>query len=446
MAKAKIQPTITHDQFSTETNEIGAVNLPVTEKDRQRILSLGREWAGLAASDEMSEKKRWWKAANDLEMEVPLVMFEPYDVVGFIVEEDIQCEHPLLRNVERLMLYQLKQVKFVKDDAVLENWFRIPWRIKSSGFGIDIEDTHVEGSIAYRSNFPLRTPEDISKLTPCEYIVDRERSLELKKILEDIWGDILPVRIGNVDWYFPDYGYNPFTGNYVDSLTANLFRLLGFERWCLWMVDSPDDIHAICRFLTDDRIRFFKWLEDEQLLDFSNDSQFVVPSGYGYMSGLPGMDSPGPARLKDIWGWMSSQEGVVLSPAMFEEFVLPYLSEMGGMFGVNGYACCEPVEDRIELVKKWIPNVRNFSVTHWNKSPERVAELIGSDFVYITKPLPAFLSGPAPDWDSAKKELERHWACAKGLNVEFTVRDAIDVRDHETLPKWVELCKSIVGR
>jgi hypothetical protein len=44
----------------------------------------------------------------------------------------------------------------------------------------------------------------------------------------------------------------------------------------------------------------------------------VEPKPYGYVSDLPGPDSDGQVRLKDLWGWAESQESTVIS------FFLPH--------------------------------------------------------------------------------------------------------------------------
>ena len=55
----------------------------------------------------------------------------------------------------------------------------------------------------------------------------------------------------------------------------------------------------------------------------------------------------------------------MISPAMFEEFFLPYMARVTRLFGHVYYGCCEPVHDRLELIKAAMPNLRSVSVSTW---------------------------------------------------------------------------------
>src|SRR5437763_1812345 len=81
----------------------------------------------------------------------------------------------------------------------------------------------------YLSNFPIKTPDDIKKLTPRTFSIDRKVSLDYKKRLEDAFGDILPVKLGNFDNFDFDLGNQPFTGNNFIGVTWDLFKLIGAE-------------------------------------------------------------------------------------------------------------------------------------------------------------------------------------------------------------------------
>ena len=79
----------------------------------------------------------------------------------------------------------------------------------------------------------------------------------LKNALEEIFGDILPVKLGNYDNFMTDSGFNPFTGNNFIGITMDAFKLMGNDNLLLWPFDYPDALHELMRFLADDRIRFY---------------------------------------------------------------------------------------------------------------------------------------------------------------------------------------------
>jgi len=54
--------------------------------------------------------------------------------------------------------------------------------------------------------------------------VDRERTLSFRDTLTEIFGDILPVRVGNYDNWFADMGFNPFCGNNLLPQTTSKIK------------------------------------------------------------------------------------------------------------------------------------------------------------------------------------------------------------------------------
>ncbi|MEI6101584.1 MAG: hypothetical protein WCP73_07075, partial [Eubacteriales bacterium] len=263
--------------------------------------------------------------------------------------------------------------------------------------------------------------------------------------LTDIFGDLLPVRIGNYDNWFPDMGFNPFVGNNAPVLTMDLFKLVGNENMMYWPYDYPDALKELLEFLSADRMRFAKWLKDEKILALNTDNQFAGPSGYGYVTGLPEAGSKTDVDFKDCWTWVESQECNLFSPQMFNEWFLPYLAKYANQFGLISYGCCEPVDDRIEYIKKAMPNLRTVSVSGWNNF-EQVAESLGKEYVYCRKPNPTFISGKDPNWEGAREDIQRTWNCSKDKPVEFIVRDVYDIAgDVGRIGEWVKMTKKVIG-
>ncbi|MEG0702388.1 MAG: hypothetical protein RR449_02305 [Christensenella sp.] len=438
------------DKYQIYTNQqtaddIGRLDIKPTQKETERLRKLAARYSEIAQSDDMKTKKRQWTALRDLKPERPMILFETFSVTGFLTEADFECENPYLKNVEKTFLQAIKQYEFVQDDIVIENYFQLAWRVIRSDYGVKIVEHHADDSMGYMSNFPIATPEDMEKLKPRTFYVDRERTLGMKQTLEDIFGDILPVRVGNYDNFFPDFGFNPFCGNNAPVITMDLFKLVGNDNLMFWPYDYPEALTKLMDFLMEDRRRFVKWLQDEKIMALNTDNQFAGPSGYGYVSELPNASSGAVPTPKNCWTWVESQETNLYSPDMFGELFLPYLAEYANMFGLVSYGCCEPVDDRIDLVKKAMPGLRTVSVSGWNNF-ESVAESLGKDYVYCRKPNPAYISGADRNWDGMKKDIERTWNCTKNQPVEFVVRDVYDIaEDMARIPEWVKMTKETVG-
>lgn len=425
--------------------DIGAIEVIPTREEVKRLRSLATRYAQIANSEDMKIKKRQWKALRDLSPERPMILFETFCVAGFITEIELKCTNKYLRNAEKTMLYAIKQYEFVKDDIVLENYFRLAWRVIRSDFGIKIIEHHAKDSMGYMSNFPIETPNDIEKLKERTFYVDRQRTIGFRNILDEIFGDILPIKVGNYDYFFGDLGFNPFCGNNAPMMTMDLFKLVGNKNLMFWVYDYPDALEKILDFLSEDRMRFLQWLQDEKIMQLNTDNQFAGPSGYGYVSKLEKVGEKRKVKPKECWTWIESQETNLFSPEMFQHLFLPRLAKYANEFGLVSYGCCEPIDDRIEYIKKAIPNLRTVSVSAWNNF-EKVAESLKNDYVYCRKPNPTYLSGEKADWNGAKADIRRTWNCTKTGSVEFIMRDVYDIgNDMSRLPRWVEETKRIIG-
>ena len=125
----------------------------------------------------------------------------------------------------------------------------------------------------------------------------------------------------------------------------------------------------------------------------NTDNMLAGPRAYGYVSDLPSPDEV-PGTLSDLWCWAESQESAPISPAMYAEFVLPYLKRVTDRFGLVYYGCCEPNSDRIELIVEAMPNLRSVSVTPWADF-DVMSEMLGDRYVFSRKPDPVPISGPS---------------------------------------------------
>ena len=417
----------------------------ILAKDRARLREMAKRWMEIALKDEMQEKKSAWRAVHDLQPKRPVILFETLSVSGFVKEEELLCEDELLRNVERTMLYSIRQHETVNDDLVLEPYFRLAWKVSKSDHGVKIIEHHAEDSMGYVSNFPIKTAGDISKLKPRTFTVNREEPLLLKTKLEDIFGDIMPVVVGNYDNFFTDTGFTAFTGNNFIGITMDLFKLIGYENMMLWPIEFPDELHQILSYLRDDKVNFYRWLKEERLLALNTDNQLAGPSSYGYVTDLPEPGSKDDVDFKDLWVWPESQETTSIDPYMFDEFYLPYIAEVANMFGLSYYGCCEAIDDRFGQISKAIPNLRTVSVSGWNDL-FKAGELLGKNYVYCRKPTPALLSGKSPNWDRIRKDMQDTFNASKNGSLEIVVRDVYDIDgDMPRISKWVEMTKSIVG-
>lgn len=424
----------------------------INETDKKTLRELAQKYREISEKEEMGKRKQLWRDLHDLKPKRPMILFEPFSLEAFLSDYQFKCIDPELKNVENRMVCLIRQYEQLDDDLVLEPYFRIGWWGKNISatakeYGeIKIEEYgSKDPSLAYISNFPVKTPDDIKKLKPRNFIIDKKPSLNLKSKLEDIFGDILPVKLANFDNFDIKNGDQPFLGNNFIGITWDIFKLIGAQNMMLWAYDFPDAIHVLCRFLTDDRKSFYRFMIDEKLLDFNTDNQFAGPSSYGYVSGLPPVGSEKKVELKDLWGWPESQESQPFSPSMFNEFFLPYIAEIANMFGLTYYGCCETVTDRFEYIEKAIHNLRTVSVSGWSNF-EKAGELLNKRYVYSRKPVPAYVSTETPNWDLVKKEARQTSIATKNGCLEVIFRDAYSKNvTIKRASEWISIWKKAMS-
>ena len=160
---------------------------------------------------------------------------------------------------------------------------------------------------------------------------------------------------------------------------------------------------------------------------------------------LPGELVNGKVTPKNMWARGTAQVFASVSPAMHDEFEIEYVKEFFSDFGLLYYGCCEPLHDKIEIVKK-MPNVRKLSITPW-ANVRKAAEQMGREFVMARKPNPAAVAVDHLDEGVLRNDiLETLQACREnGTSVEFTLKDISSVNYHpENLTRWEQIVMETV--
>ncbi len=424
----------------------------VSGQDRGVIRELATQWMAWAANPIMQERKEAWRAVHNLQAHRPVILVETDWIEGYVREDELRCADPFLRSVELNMRIKLRQAEELDDDIVFEPYYRLGWKLLLSDYGVPVAIHSAPGpqkSMAYSFSFPIATPDDVDLLTPRTFDVDRQESLWRKRLLEDIVGEVLPVRLGNIDPFVYEFDCGPygdlgFTGNFFFGLTWQVYRFIGNQGLLYWVYDAPDAIHRLMQYMLDDRLAFFDFLEREELIAPNTDSQMAGPRMYGYVSDLPDPDTRNAVTLKNLWGWAESQEAANISPEMYNEFVLPYLAKLSERFGLVYYGCCERVDDRLPGIIEAIPNLRSVSISGWTNF-WRAAEMLGKRYVYSRKPTPAHISGPQPHWDLLEKDMRDTYAAARDCNLEILYRDIYTIDgDRSRLRRWVDMTKAVM--
>ena len=146
-----------------------------------------------------------------------------------------------------------------------------------------------------------------------------------------------------------------------------------------------------------------------------------------------------------MWGFCESQETVQVSPAMFEEFVFPYQLPIMERFGLNCYGCCEPLDKRWHVVKRF-PRLRRVSVSPW-ADVEKMAEYLQDNYIFSYKPPPAALALPTIDEDRIRRGLREVIEVTRGCRLEIIMKDNHTIGNNpQNVIRWCRIAQEEAGR
>ena len=284
---------------------------------------------------------------------------------------------------------------------------------------------------AYHIEAVIRSEKDLEKLHFRPIRIDHAAAERQVAQAQEILGDILPVRkVGKTHWRY--------------GLSRVLIHMRGLEQMMMDMYDSPQLIHRLMSFLRDDFMREISLYEKEQAIGLNNAHDHITGSGgLSPTLNLPAEDFDGVPRAKDCICWAESQETVGVSPAQMDEFVLQYQIPLMRRFGLTDYGCCEPLDQKLDLLMANIPNLRWVAVSPW-ANRQICAEKIGKKYVYVYKPNPARICSPKPDWAAAEKDIRDTLRIARGCAIHICMKDTSTFfGELERTTKWCEMAVRI---
>jgi len=402
------------------------MNWRLLPEERLLLRSLAQKQAEYAGLDVMRQRKEMWFALNDGRSGArPPVVVETWTFNrDFLPESVFHCTSEVGRSIERQLLENIRNFELINDDKVMPDTFDIPWFTEIDEFGIKIETEYVEDSQGFKTGFrdihPITDLErDFPMLKPATCRVDRVRTMAWKAFLEDLFGDLLPVRIR--------------TGVYGNPmLTERLIKLMGMEQYFFALYDTPEMIHRMMAYLRDNALRVMKWAESEGLLCVNNGNESSFGSSFNFNTQLAADSS---ARLSDMWGAANSQETVGISPEQFHEFCAPYYREVCEPFGLLYYGCCEPTHTFWDDIRE-LPHLKKISVNRWTDQHFMGNALRGSNIVFSRKPDPNLLGVDVVlNEDSWAAHIRETLDATQGVFTEFIIRDVYTVHGNLNKPR-----------
>jgi hypothetical protein len=394
----------------------------MTRKDKHLLRELAKKQAEYANLPIMEERVKRWYNHNDLIGNDVMLHFEVWTCLNELMSP-LEAETDEGRGIEWQLKHNMLNHEMVNDDRVVSKTYDINRWMYFKPFDIDVSTQNTEG-IAYQFIHQINDlAEDFHKLKPSYMVIDNEGTLKYKEMLEDIFGDILPVRIS--------------CGSLDGSLTIHLIRLMGMENMFVNFMDYPELFKKMMNQLVDDYIKYYRLLEAENCLLLNNGNDGLGQGSFGFSNTLPKEKIEGNVLTKHMWGYMDSQETKGVSPESFAEFFYPYYERLANEFGLLSYGCCEIVDTYWENCLSKLPNLRKISISPWSDEEYMGNVLRGAKTIFHRKPSPNYMlgSGSGLDEEGFKAHIIKTLQAARGCKLEFSYRDVYLLGGDPTGPR-----------
>lgn len=404
-----------------------------SSSEKSILAQLGTQVMEVASTQAQSAKMELWRAHNDGEHVKSPIFCDPENGWNeIILPSDLLCQTPLAREWEFRLRRELFWGLHMGDDRPVLPYFDVGVVVEDDGWGEGLAFTPIGGDQngAYTwegalSDYGMLDKLHFPRLTPLA-----EKSAERLALAHEIFDGSLLVRQRTS--FFWSMG-----------MTQEYIKLRGLENFLMDFYDYPEEMHRTMRILCDGYLARLADLEAKGLLCPNTDGAYLGSGSFGYTSKLTPSSVVHPMQM---WGFCESQETSSVSPAQFEEFILPYQLEILSRFGLNYYGCCEALDMRWEAIAK-IPRLRKISVSAW-ADVEKLSEVCGKDIILGRKPLPTELAFPKMDHERVREGLRKDMASARrhGASIEFVMKDNHTIgKNPQNVIDWCAIAQEVAN-
>ena len=139
--------------------------------DIEILRELGRQVHEIASLPVQAEKRKLWRALNDLEMVRPMVMIDQIPWHEMDIDGSLTCrvQDEFWRGVECGLRQQLYKWRYMPADMVVEDEICVPKAISDSGCGLSVSQDVVvtderNSVVGHAYHRQIDTMDDIAKL------------------------------------------------------------------------------------------------------------------------------------------------------------------------------------------------------------------------------------------------------------------------------------------
>ena len=401
----------------------------MTNQDRSVLRDLAKQYVDICSHPAQDERRALWRRHNSLKMTQPLIYIRAF-AWGEMPHSKCTCEDGFFRSYESFFRRHLFWDTF-DDDSIFEPWVTVEATRKCTGWGLAVQRNFSDDPVgSFKIDYPIKALDDIDRLHVPRHEIDEDKTGEDVARLQDAIGDIITI---NVD-------RGPAYRVWSADLSTDLGYLRGIEHFMMDMLDHPEWLHRLAKFMSDGVLKTHE--EAEAAGDWGLCAHQNQAMSYAQELEDPAANENGVKR-EQLWVFMAAQEFTAVSPAMHDEFLLQYQLPIMSKFGLAAYGCCEDLTDKIDMLRQ-IPNLRRIAVSPFADAA-RCAEQIGQDYVLSYRPSPTDMVGYGFDLDRIRSILKRDLEACKDCHVDITLKDVETVQgDPDRIRKWVEVTRGVI--
>ncbi|MBT3381493.1 MAG: hypothetical protein HN742_21700 [Lentisphaerae bacterium] len=412
--------------------------MAINADDKRTLRALARRYSEIAHLDVQKQRLGRYAESNSLEAVRPVVLIA--EVPWGEIREDALTNTcaPELGWLETPLRQTLYQWEHFQGDLVVPPVLRVAKRSRwATGIGVGVQDKTIKGDTgAYISSHEytdqLQTEADLAKLQLPEITYDKEASEQALATASEVFAGLMEIELTG-------------TGSLAYNIWDRISTLRGVDSLLTDLAMRPEFMHQTAQRFMEIGQAQFKQLEEQDLLDPSPTLLHCTPA---CTRELPAEDFAGHVRAKDVWGRCAAQIFGAVSPEMHDEFDLAYNQTLFADCGLLYYGCCEPMDRKIDILRKRFRNLRKISITPW-ADPRRAAENIGRDYVLAAKPNPAFVAASEFNPTPVEEEIAGYCeACVEnGTTLEFVLKDISTIANNpQNLTQWANTVQRVIDR
>jgi hypothetical protein len=262
------------------------------------------KWRGHDLSSRMAKVRKCFELQKvTSENDVPVMVIPAYFGFG---TKNIPVDY--YTNPASMVKYQEdsyeKRLSLVNDDVIP---YFMPWfgtSVLASAFGCTVKIPQTPEEEFSITDTPVKCISDVLKLKMPDHNKDGLMPRVLELIDFVVKNSDLPVGLTD-----------------MNSPLSTVCQMCGYDNIFIWMYDEPKLVHDLMGLVTD---AFIEWTKSQK----KHIGEPICSS-----NGLQGVWSPRGGV------WVSDDDLTLLSPELYEEFVVPYYSKIFSLFGGSVHFC-----------------------------------------------------------------------------------------------------------